>query len=212
METNSLIIVALFTIASFLYLAYFLRKQKKGRANYVEPTKKKAIKRKINDLVFDSFQERKNYLIKLTENNEFTIITWFEDDKISLKEKLSRAGKVVLVKMFYELSSTDSYPSTPLVIWGHHPLLKEEDKFLMKIGQMDLIYLSSLDDELMHFFGSSKVKRLLEKFGHQEGEPLEHSLITASIRKAQEDLDKRVLNPISASSATKWFELNVSEH
>jgi hypothetical protein len=48
------------------------------------------------------------------------------------------------------------------------------------------------------------------KMGHKEGEILEHSMISASIRNAQKDLDKKVEDPISANSASDWFLLNAN--
>jgi preprotein translocase subunit SecA len=48
----------------------------------------------------------------------------------------------------------------------------------------------SLDDDLMRIFGGDKVKKTMERIGMQKGENIEHKLITRSIAKAQEKVEK----------------------
>jgi preprotein translocase subunit SecA len=47
----------------------------------------------------------------------------------------------------------------------------------------------SLEDELMRLFGSDRIKFIMEKLGMQEGEPIEHPLITKAIENAQKRVE-----------------------
>jgi preprotein translocase subunit SecA len=48
----------------------------------------------------------------------------------------------------------------------------------------------SLEDDLLRIFGSQRIQRLMDRLGMQEGEPIEHRLVTRAIATAQ----KRVEN------------------
>ena len=47
----------------------------------------------------------------------------------------------------------------------------------------------SLEDDLLRIFGSEKIAFIMDKLGMQEGEPIEHSLITKSIENAQKKVE-----------------------
>src|SRR5580693_357282 len=49
----------------------------------------------------------------------------------------------------------------------------------------------SLDDELMRLFGSDRLKGLMGRLGMPEGEPIEHSLVSRSIERAQKQVEGR---------------------
>lgn len=48
----------------------------------------------------------------------------------------------------------------------------------------------SLEDRLMRLFGSERIARLMDRFGHKEGDVLQHSLITKSIERAQKKVEE----------------------
>mgnify|MGYP002223819371 CR=1 FL=1 len=48
----------------------------------------------------------------------------------------------------------------------------------------------SLDDDLMRIFAGDKLKRNMERIGMKAGESIEHRMVTRSIEKAQEKVEK----------------------
>ena len=48
----------------------------------------------------------------------------------------------------------------------------------------------SLEDKLMRLFGSERIVKAMDTFGHKEGEVLQHSLITKSIERAQKKIEE----------------------
>lgn len=51
-------------------------------------------------------------------------------------------------------------------------------------------FFVSLEDDLMRLFGSERIAKILDRLGYQEGEPLQHSLITKSIERAQKKVEE----------------------
>lgn len=48
----------------------------------------------------------------------------------------------------------------------------------------------SLEDNLMRLFGSDKISKLMDRIGYQEGEVIQHSIITKSIERAQKKVEE----------------------
>ncbi len=48
----------------------------------------------------------------------------------------------------------------------------------------------SLEDELMRLFGSERISKVMDRFGYEEGEVIQHSMITKSIERAQKKVEE----------------------
>jgi len=48
----------------------------------------------------------------------------------------------------------------------------------------------SLEDKLMRLFGSERISKLMDSMGHQEGEALQHKMITNAIERAQKRIEE----------------------
>ena len=48
----------------------------------------------------------------------------------------------------------------------------------------------SLEDDLMRLFGSERISKVMDKLGYQEGEVIQHSMITKSIERAQKKVEE----------------------
>ncbi|MDP4239681.1 MAG: preprotein translocase subunit SecA [Bacteroidota bacterium] len=52
------------------------------------------------------------------------------------------------------------------------------------------IFYVSLEDDLMRLFGSERISGIMDKLGFQEGEMIEHSMISKSIERAQKKVEE----------------------
>ena len=52
------------------------------------------------------------------------------------------------------------------------------------------LFYVSLEDNLMRLFGSERISKLMDRFGFEEGEVIEHSMITKSIERAQKKVEE----------------------
>ena len=50
-------------------------------------------------------------------------------------------------------------------------------------------FFASLEDDLMRLFGSERIAKLMDRMGIQEGEVIQHSMITKSIERAQKKVE-----------------------
>jgi hypothetical protein len=211
------ILLALFIPVGVMVVLFFLRKKNQHSAydDTLMPSAKKkvVIATVVKDLVFATDSEREKYLLEISKMHDTNIIAWFESDLNYLNRLFGDNWNHSSVKVYLHtsLAASEINPDIPMVLWGRHPLASVEDKLLAALPKVSaLVGMTSLDDALIQHFGGDKVKSLMGKMGHKEGEILEHSMISASIRNAQEDLDKKVENPISANSASDWFLLNAN--
>jgi len=51
-------------------------------------------------------------------------------------------------------------------------------------------FFVSLEDNLMRLFGSDKVSRVMDRFGYEEGEVIQHSMITKTIERSQKKVEQ----------------------
>ena len=52
-------------------------------------------------------------------------------------------------------------------------------------------FFVSMEDELMRLFGSERISSMMGKLGWEEGEPIEHKMITGSLENAQKKVEAR---------------------
>lgn len=95
---------------------------------------------------------------------------------------------------------------------GHYPIQAKENPVLESLshkGFNSFVFCLSFDDPLLKMFGSENILPLLEQLGLEDEESLEHKMITQSISRAREKLEKKVSREITAHSPQEWFEKNV---
>jgi preprotein translocase subunit SecA len=51
-------------------------------------------------------------------------------------------------------------------------------------------FYASLEDDLMRLFGSDRIAKMMDRLGIQEGEVIQHSMITSSIERAQKKVEE----------------------
>ncbi|MFO7868111.1 MAG: preprotein translocase subunit SecA [Bacteroidales bacterium] len=52
------------------------------------------------------------------------------------------------------------------------------------------VFFVSLEDDLMRMFGSERIAKIMDKLGHEEGEVIEHNIISKSIERAQKKVEE----------------------
>ena len=217
MGTSEILITIFIPAGVIVVLFYTMKKQREAASQGIlNPTikKKESLKTAVKDLVFASHAEREKYLLEISKMHDTNIIAWFESDHNYLNRLFDDNWNHSSVKVYLysSLAASEINPNIPLVLWGRHPLASVEDKSLAALPAVSiLVGMTSLDDALIQHFGGDKLKSMMGKLGHIEGEIIEHSMISASIRYAQEDLDKKVKQPISAASANEWFLMNTNQ-
>lgn len=99
-----------------------------------------------------------------------------------------------------------------LVFAEHYPLVHVEQSLYQRLGLKEVPVLFSLDEPFFAKFGGEKTIELMQKLGLKEDEVVAHTMVSKSIRRAQEKIGEKVKVERSASSQEEWFSLNLDKH
>lgn len=158
------------------------------------------------DFIYISKAAKYQGLLDLIKDKNPTVVTWFNKSKTDLEEFLNGKGfsnDVKLAKNF-----TVSASSKLIVFTEHFPLASKEDHFLTRLGNKEIIFLSSLDEPFFQKFGGEKIIVLMKQLGMKDNEHMEHTMISKSIRNAQEKIEGKVSTELLADSQEEWFKKN----
>ena len=194
--------------------------------------KKKNKRLSVSDKVWQSTEETKNNLmedirLKTEENIQVCLFYYFEDTKKELEELLQQKGlennsKIELfsaskfaysIRLESQLKKHFERGNATIFFVEHYPSYAKEKAVLEKIGillgqKTAVIFYTSLESSLLKMFGSERIVELMKKMGYAENECAEHAMISKSIQRAQEKLEKKVENEIEADSQEEWFKRN----
>jgi len=100
-----------------------------------------------------------------------------------------------------------------LLFAEHYPLLSTEERALDRVkiafpDNPEVVFYCSLDDPFLRAFASDRVKALLGRWGMKADEMVESGWTTASIRRAQKKIARKLDFEVKASSPEEWFERN----
>lgn len=155
---------------------------------------------KIKDKIWISIAAKQRACIKMANTKpDLVFICWSPITFEKYASMLDRE-RVLLVENIIpsRLSNVE------VVFLEHHYRQSDEDELIKMLNLKEALFLSSLDDPLFTLFKSDKIKEVLNKMNHDEDEPVEHELITKSMKRAQ----KKLLEiGVSDQGALKdWFD------
>jgi hypothetical protein len=78
-----------------------------------------------------------------------------------------------------------------LLLLEHHLYAQEETDFLQQAQAAEVVCVNSLDDPLLQLVGGERLRNLVQSMGMQPDELIEHRLIQASIRQAQQKMSQK---------------------
>jgi hypothetical protein len=145
----------------------------------------------------------------LTKNQSLIFIAWFPqtitDTGEYFKQRSQPVPEMYLAREFHRGYAAGK----SLLFLEHYPLAAKEDEFFKNAGLTEALVFSSLDEPLFTFFGGDRIAAVVRNLGLPEEDPVEHSLVSKSIRNAQENIAKKISVEQSAFSAADWFALNL---
>lgn len=141
----------------------------------------------------------------LQVNPDCVFIAWFEETRNDLVQFL---GKEVSVQQADKVDVA-GLKNKMVVFAEHYPLSQKEQTLFKQLNLKEIPITSSLDEPLFMKFGGEKLIHLMQQLGMKEDEVIGHAMITTSIKRAQEKLERQVRMEKSANSAKEWFEFNL---
>lgn len=145
------------------------------------------------DLVWINAQAKLNAMTKLAKQAPQTIfIAWFDETIEILSEQFSKQGLSTSNIYLAQRLMQKQIENYPVAFVEHYPLLKKEEEVYQKLGLKNVRVHTALDEPFMKTFGSERIIDLMKKLGMKEDEPVQHQMVSASIKNAQEKLSKKI--------------------
>ncbi|HRE63957.1 MAG TPA: hypothetical protein PKU77_09220 [Ferruginibacter sp.] len=170
--------------------------------------KSKEKKVSITDLIWMTDAAKKAGLIELLQQKPNAVVCgWFADTvndmKVFLQQKLPH--KRILLTRDLHGSITNG---NEIIFIEHYPLYTKEQTIFQSINATEITVISSFDDPLFSIIGSANLPDMMRRMGVQESESLSHKLISNSIAKAQQKLEKEINYIVPTDSAKEWYRIN----
>jgi hypothetical protein len=136
------------------------------------------------------------------------IVCWFEDslDKISAYMNENSREPVPVLLMRDALTAQRGGRSP--IFAEHYPLRSKEVTAYQAMQIEKAVVYSSLREPLFRQFGGDKIIHIMQQLGMKDTELIEHSMISNSIKKAQEKIEQKTTLDQSARSQEEWIEKN----
>jgi len=109
--------------------------------------------------------------------------------------------------MAREITAQQLQNKRPVFI-EHYPFLYTEQQLFEKLRLTEATVYCSMDEAVFKLAGGDRTIDLMKKLGMAEDEMISHRMITASIRKAQEKIQKRTGIEQTARSQEEWLTRN----
>jgi hypothetical protein len=183
--------------ASFFYLQQnetmfsFFRKKHKGTL--------------VTDLVFISGEAKLKALTeKIRQSENIAVITWFDQSFAVMEEHNAAENLFVDVHLARTVTARD-VKDKQVIFFEHYPLHNREIDLMEQLQLRETRFYSSLDEPLFKFFGGENLPAMISRLGLAANEGVKHPLITAAIKNAQENIQKKMNLEPSAASQEEWL-------
>ena len=98
--------------------------------------------------------------------------------------------------LLYNLPAVAPHPAGGLLVVGteRHESRRVDRQLRGRAGRQgdpgSSQFFVSLEDELMRLFGSERIVKVMDRMGYEEGEVIQHSMMTKSIERAQKKVEE----------------------
>ena len=142
------------------------------------------------------------------DDNNIVFIFWFDESLQQAQTFFSRQASETVSLLTAREATTAHLAGKTVIFAEHHPLRSKEEGLYSKMNLQTVQVYSSLSEPLFQQFGSDKIIQLMKQLGMNEDEIIEHDMVSKSIRKAQENIEKKVIVDQTASSQAEWLQKN----
>jgi len=165
---------------------------------------------KIKDLVWKNQAAKFNGCLKLIEQYPDALwISWFNETQNSFNQFIGNKNGIKIEIQMAKSVMPFMVENKRVFFLEHYPLRTTEENLMQDWNPIEITVLNALDEPLFEQFGGDRIVGLMEKMGMLEDEFLEHSMISSSIKNAQEKLQQKITVENSTNSSKDWFKMNI---
>jgi len=184
---------------------------------------KKKPELEVVDIIWKNDRAKQNGILNhIGTDDKFMLAYYFQDTKEIAEETLRHASipftehagsteKVVFIQSM-QLNKTYSFNERIICFLEHHPSAVVERPVLdnlLESGKKKVLFFNSFSEPIFQYFGAERILSILEKLGFEEGQPIEHPMISQSIKNAQQKIDEKVSFPSDTRNAKDWLSINL---
>jgi hypothetical protein len=158
---------------------------------------------KVADKVWMSTQAKMNACLKMHEANpDIIFICWFDETVDTLRNALPAKAHILKADVV-----TVSTTQNKMVVFAeHYPLAEKEQHLFSALGLEEAPVLCALDEPFFEKFGGENLIGVMKNLGMKEDEIIGHSMVSKSIRNAQDKIAKHVRMDHPAHSQREWMQ------
>jgi hypothetical protein len=161
---------------------------------------------KVIDKVWLSKQGKWNACVQMVSlDPSVLLVAWFEETLSELENNPSLAKNIIKA----EHLSYDKVVGRMIVFAEHYPLATVEHDLYAKLQLIEVPVLSCLEEPLFMLFGGERTIVVMKNLGLTEDEVIGHSMVTRSIRNAQDKIAEKCRTDYPAPSSKGWLTLNL---
>ncbi len=184
---------------------------------------KKKPELEMTDIIWKNDTAKQNGILKhISTNEKFILLYYFQDTKDRMAETLHHANityaehagsseKIVFIQADH-LSITYSIHERTICFLEHHPSAAVEKPVLdnlLESGIKKVLFFNYFNEPLFRYFGADRILTILEKMGLEEDQPIEHPMISQSIKNAQQKIDEKVSFTSNTKNSKDWISINL---
>ena len=171
--------------------------------------KKKQEGAKVTDTVFISTAAKYQAMIEEWKKDKSIVYLFWFDDSLSEAATFFSAAMTEEDILLLTRQATSQQLSAKISIFAEHfPLENKEQDYYKKLNLDVVKVYSALDEPLYKHFGADRIIDIVQKLGMKENEAIEHSMVSSSIKKAQQKIEKKVVFEQTAHSQSDWLQKN----
>jgi hypothetical protein len=139
------------------------------------------------------------------QNPKTVFISWFEESRSHLRQYFE--SKAVSDMHIVDANFTNAFQQNdPIIFIEHFPLFAEEQQKFMDLRLEEAVIYSSLDEAIFDIFRGEKIVEVMRKMGMKEDEMIQNSMITMSVKRAQEKIASKAIISGTAQSQRDWLQ------
>ena len=165
--------------------------------------KKKNKAARPNYQVFSSEVNKYRHIIKLIKSasGPITVLYHFNNTRTEAEQLLKAAGidfsdnNSGNIQLMFAQDYIDSLSvnSNPVIVTEIYPLPDRDIELMQKSNGLDRQFFSAMDSPFFNKLGSYRLPTLMQNLGMQDDEAISHPMVSKSIAKVQDKLQKEVL-------------------
>ncbi|RYF85155.1 MAG: hypothetical protein EON98_07355 [Chitinophagaceae bacterium] len=147
-------------------------------------------------------------MIKAAQQNKVLVLCWFTETLDRLAEHFTKAGASAANLSLAQQIRKQQTEGSAIIFAEHFPIREKEGEVYERLQLKEATVYSALDEPLLKRFGGEKIISLVKNLGANEDEAIQHSVISSSIRNAQNKLKQKVSIEQHATSQEAWMRTN----